>query len=645
MIERVFSVNQVQTSHRWCAAVLVMAIGASAVASARQERPEVKVKALSFVGNTTFPEPVLRAVMRTRKASRWPWSNWAPFDQRILDADLERLKAFHIDQGFPDVKVRLDEVKLSADGKSVTLRVAIDEGVPLTVGRAWIEGLDGLPPVITQPANDLGIVPGVRRDSAVLIRSRDRVLGVLREHGYPYARVSIEEQPVSAGVVNIRIIAVPGGEARFGEMIVNGLNRTKQVIIRRAVTFREGDLYRESAVTRSQRRLAGISAFEFANLTPEVTAREAQVPELPMVVTVTEAKRHRFEFGVGYGTEDRVRGTFEWRDQNFFGNGSQLIANAKYSKVLRDVGFGYEHPYLLPSGGTLSVQASSKWREETLFSSRSAGGSVAVRHAFGGTNTPSAVIVTGWEATGTYRNELLTYQVRDAALADLGSVDERIALGLDPVTGRGDGTMAGLELDVSRRSLDSPADPSKGTTFAFRAVHVAPWLGGTFKFSELATEVRGYLPVRGQLRVAGRVRAGTLIAKDTSRFPFSQRYFLGGSSSVRGWSRFQISPTSASGVPIGGRSVLEGSAEVRFPIWSVLGGVAFVDAGRVGSEQWDFSTREMSYAAGGGLRYLTVVGVVRVDVAFQLNPIEGLRVQGQPQKRSYRIHLSIGHAF
>jgi len=637
--------KQPTTSSRWCAAVLAMALGTSAIATARQDRPEVKVSALSFVGNKAFADPVLRSVMRTRKASRWPWSNWVPFDQRILDADLTRLRAFHVDQGFPDVRVRLDEVTLSENGRSIALRVAINEGAPLLMSAVTVEGLDGVAESITGPAQDLPIKAGGRRDSASLIRSRDRVLGLLREHGYPYARVTIEERAPSSGAVGIAIVAIPGPETRFGALTVNGLKRAKQVIVSRAVTFDEGDLYQESEVMKSQRRLAGIPAFEFANLTPDPAGREAQVSVLPMVATVTEAKRHRFELGVGYGTEDRVRGTFEWRDQNFFGNGSQLVANAKYSKVLRDVGFGYEHPYLLPTGGTLSVQAGARWREETLFSSRSTGGSVSVRHAFGGRKTAAAAVVTGWEATGTYRNERLKYQVRDEALGDLGSVDERISLGLDPVTGRGDGTAAGVELDLSRRSLDAPADPSKGITLAVRAVHVAPWLGGTFRFDELATEVRGYLPVRGRLRLAGRVRAGTLIAENNAAFPFSERYFLGGSSSVRGWSRFQISPTSASGVPVGGRSVLEGSAEVRFPIFGPVGGVAFVDAGRVGPEQWDFSTRDLSYAAGGGLRYLTVVGVVRVDVAFQLNPIEGLRVKGEPQKRSYRIHLSIGHAF
>jgi outer membrane translocation and assembly module TamA len=127
--------------------------------------------------------------------------------------------------------------------------------------------------------------------------------------------------------------------------------------------------------------------------------------------------------------------------------------------------------------------------------------------------------------------------------------------------------------------------------------------------------------------------------------PFYKRFFLGGASSLRGWGRFEVSPLSGYGFPIGGLSMLEGSSEVRLPIFGKFGAVAFFDYGNVWSESWSIDLGDLRYAAGPGLRYMTPIGPVRLDVGYQLNPIEGLLVNGEPEQRRFRMHFSIGQAF
>ena len=91
--------------------------------------------------------------------------------------------------------------------------------------------------------------------------------------------------------------------------------------------------------------------------------------------------------------------------------------------------------------------------------------------------------------------------------------------------------------------------------------------------------------------------------------------------------------------------MLEASAELRMPVWGKLGAVAFIDAGNVWSDVWQFELGDLRYAVGPGLRYLTPIGPVRFDVGYQLNPIDGLLVDGEPEKRRWRMHFSIGQAF
>jgi len=87
------------------------------------------------------------------------------------------------------------------------------------------------------------------------------------------------------------------------------------------------------------------------------------------------------------------------------------------------------------------------------------------------------------------------------------------------------------------------------------------------------------------------------------------------------------------------------SAELRANLFGKLGGVLFVDAGNVWENSWAFDLHDLRYAIGPGLRYQTPIGPIRFDVGFQMNPIPGLLVNGEEQKRPLRFHFSIGQAF
>ena len=91
--------------------------------------------------------------------------------------------------------------------------------------------------------------------------------------------------------------------------------------------------------------------------------------------------------------------------------------------------------------------------------------------------------------------------------------------------------------------------------------------------------------------------------------------------------------------------MFESSAELRVPIFGNLTGVVFADAGNVWNNAWDFNLNDLRYDVGPGLRYMTPVGAIRVDVGYQLNPIDGLLINGKEQARRFRFHFSIGQAF
>ena len=113
---------------------------------------------------------------------------------------------------------------------------------------------------------------------------------------------------------------------------------------------------------------------------------------------------------------------------------------------------------------------------------------------------------------------------------------------------------------------------------------------------------------------------------------------------MRGWGRYEVAPL-IDGIPSGGRALLDLSAELRVPLRTRLGLVVFADAGNVWPTSAEFGVRDLRYDAGTGVRYTTPIGLVRADIGVQINPVPGLLIDGEPQTRRWRVHLSIGQAF
>jgi outer membrane protein insertion porin family len=146
--------------------------------------------------------------------------------------------------------------------------------------------------------------------------------------------------------------------------------------------------------------------------------------------------------------------------------------------------------------------------------------------------------------------------------------------------------------------------------------------------------------------LAFKARAGSIGAPhgDNLSVPFYRRYWLGGATSLRGWGRFDVAPLF-DGIPIGGHTMIESSAELRAPVLGNLSAVVFMDAGNVWNNAWNFKVNDLLYDVGPGLRYMTPVGPIRFDFGYQLKRIPGLLIDGKPEAHRYRFHFSIGQAF
>jgi outer membrane protein assembly complex protein YaeT len=602
-----------------------------------EEGGTVRVRKLEFKGVQGVSEARLRAALATRVSSRLPWGKKAFFDRSRFDADLKRIEAFYADRGYPDARVRSFDVRLNDKQDSVDLTMTIDEGRPVLVTAVNFNGFEVVgPDRIQSLQNQMPLKIGRARDRQDVGTTHELAVNLLREHGYPYAKVATAEDNGADGKqATITYQAETGPLSHFGPIEITQNTSVSDRVIRRQLTFEPGDLYRRSDVQSSQRRLYGMELFQFVNI--ESLEPGKQDPEVRTRVTVAEGKHQRVNFGVGYGTEENGRVDGEYHHVNFLGGARLAGVHARYSSLDRGIRVDFNQPYFFDPTMSFGADGQQWWTYTPAYNSVVTGGKTTVTYR-------SSPRLSGSVSFTSERNNS---EISEQALNDPSLRDELIALGLNPETGRQEGTLNSLGFDFQHSTADNVLNARKGYQINLHVEQAGGFLPGTYNYYAASADVRHYLPISERVVIANRVQIGDLEPVDDfqGNVPFPKKYFLGGATSVRGWGRYEISPLSEQGYPLGGNSLFAFSSEARVSLTGSIGGVVFLDGGNVWSKLEDADLADLRYAAGLGLRYQTPIGPVRFDLGYQLNPIPRLLVNGELQRRRWRIHFSIGQAF
>jgi outer membrane protein assembly complex protein YaeT len=619
--------------------LLGLLLAAAAGSIACKEEGTIKVKKLSFTGVTAVDESRLKAALATKESSIIPWGRKRYFDRSRLEADLKRIEAFYADRGYPDARVTGFDAKLNDKQDAVDIAVTIVEGEPVKVASIEFVGFDLIPEAhLADLKNRAPLKVGQPRDRQLVVSTHELAINELRDHGYPYAKVATNEDDGANGkMAALSFVAEPGKVAHFGPVEIVGNKSVGDEVIRREIAYQPGDLYQRSLIQATQRRLYRMELFQFANVQP--LNPELQPEEVPTRITIAEGKHQRMNFGVGYGTEEKGRVDAEYHHLNFLGGARSAGAHVRWSSLDRGVRLDFNQPYFFAPHFSLGVDGQQWFTYTPAYRSVVSGGKVTLTHR--------ADANTSWAVSATSEHD--SSAIAADVLQDLSLRDELIALGLDPTTGEQNGTLNALGFDLQHSTADNVLNAHRGYQVAFHTEQAGRIVPGTFNYFATSIDGRHYLPIGdgNRLVVATRLQIGSIRPMDDDRanVPFAKKYFLGGATSVRGWGRYEISPLSGSGLPIGGDSMLAVSAELRAVLRGNFGGVLFVDGGNVWEGSSGMNFNDLRWAVGPGLRYQTPIGPVRFDFGYQLNPIPGLLVNGEPQARRWRIHFSIGQAF
>jgi outer membrane protein assembly factor BamA len=200
------------------------------------------------------------------------------------------------------------------------------------------------------------------------------------------------------------------------------------------------------------------------------------------------------------------------------------------------------------------------------------------------------------------------------------------------------GIVTGPSLGLVWNSTDDLLQPTQGEIVSFNADQAGGIWGGPYEFFKLTGEAKKYFPIGWDTIFAGRLKLGVADAIGSKEnYPLFERFFAGGQGGVRGYGRRRLGPLNSDDEPLGGLSLIEGSVEVRRPVWRELGGALFVDFGQVSLKSFDIPVNDLQFSTGFGLSYTTPVGPLRLDIGFPFNPPRG--------DRAWQIHFSVGASF
>jgi len=331
---------------------------------------------------------------------------------------------------------------------------------------------------------------------------------------------------------------------------------------------------------------------------------------------VIEAPRHEVRFGVGYDTEEQLRGLAGWRDYDFLGGARQLGFTARASFLRRSIAADFLQPHFPGTHQRVRLIVSEDQEDEETYTND--------RARF----TPRLELepLPALTAYAFYR---LEYD-------SLSGVNRMVARRL-PDLAPHSGLLSGVGLGADWNWTDDLLDPTRGWVTSASVEPVGGFLGGKFSFVRLQGEGRRYQPLVADLAAAFRLRLGAEEPFGGSRdVPLFERLYAGGIGSVRGYERRHVGPLIEDD-PIGGRSLVEGSAELRHPVTERLGAAVFADAGQVSLRSFDFPFDDLRYGFGFGVRYKSPVGPLRVDLGFPLEPPRG--------DARWQVHLSVGQTF
>jgi len=576
------------------------------------EGEEAEVYAVNIIGNEAFDRETLLYQMELPDTGLF--GGRENYSRQVLAGDLETLRSYYMDRGHINFRIDSTQVSLTPDKQDVYITVNITEGGKYTVSDVKVLGETILSDEELQPL--IRIKRGDLFSRKAVTETRKNIADKLAEHGYPFSNVNIApDVDDDAKAVALTIFVDPGRRVYVRRVNIAGNKKTDDEVIRRELRQFESDSLSTAKIATSQSRLNRTGFFE--DVSVETPAVPGTVDQVDVNVNVKERATGSLSFGVGYSDTQGVLLNFGLAQDNFMGGGKRVSIGIDTGNVTRQANFSISDPYFTDDG--VSQNFSILAREIDAEAANIANYTTNTKAISLGYGIPLTELTRLNFGLAVEQTEIITgvttsTQIQDF-IANANDGDPKYNMyklqGFWRYDGRNraifatDGSMATLGYEITTPGSD-------------------------LEFYKLNAQYQTYFPFGEDYTLVYNLDIGYAdVYGDTLELPPFERYFVGGSRSVRGYESNSIgSQRDSNGDPLGGDRKLVTNLEFVLPNpfsekSKELRLSTFIDGGFAWAPGDKLDLGDLRYSAGVALIWIAPVGIMRFSLAEPLNAEPG----------------------
>ena len=562
------------------------------------EGAQLKIREIIFEGNKEFPSKKLKRLMSTDEKGFFSWlTGSGELDKEELSQDSTRIASFYRNNGYIKARVGEPDIEFGEEGIYITIKIA--EGPRFKVGEVDIIGdfVVAKEDIIEK----IKIKDEEYFNSAVMRKDVLAITDIYFDEGYAYVKVlpSFNEN-IDELFIDVVYEIKKGELVTFERINISGNTKTRDKVIRRQLQVYEQELFNGTLLKEGMRRLQRLDYFEDVKVD---TPKGSQDDTMILNLDVTEKPTGAFTFGGGFGNEGGF-GMASISERNLFGRGQMIGLKFELGQTTTKLDLTFTEPWLfdIPLSNNYRVY---KWLYDyDAYETDSMGFSIGFGYP---------VFKYTRVSIGYFFDISNISDFYDDAPDDIRTMEG------DTVTSK---ISTSLVYNTVNKSFLATQGSKTGVYFQYAG------LGGDVGFAKVTAEAERYFPLFLETVGFIHIEGGYVTEVPGYILPSYDRFRIGGINSLRGFDWEDLSPweinEEGEKAYIGGNSYLQINLEYIFPLFTEgFAGVVFFDTGDEYDkhESWDLTNLRKS--TGGGIRWYSPMGPIRVEYAIKLDPKEG----------------------
>ncbi|MGH8715698.1 MAG: outer membrane protein assembly factor BamA [Burkholderiales bacterium] len=570
-----------------------------------------KIRQINIVGNHAFKEQELLDLFTlTTPGLLTFFTKHDQYSKQKLSADLETLRSFYLNRGYIEFNIDSTQVSITPGKTDIYITITVTEGPKYTISDIKLAG------ELLLPENELRklikIKPGEVFSREKLTESSKLISDRLGNDGYAFANVNaVPDLNKAKRQVAFTFFIDPGRRIYVRRINITGNTRTRDEVIRRELRQLEGGWYNAELINRSKQRIDKLGYFEDVNVeTPAVPGTTDQVD---VNYSLTEKATGNVLLGVGFSDAEGIILNASVTQSNIFGSGNYISAQVNSGEVNKVYSLSFTDPYFTIDGVSLGYDIYKRNVDpQSLsvapFRTSTVGG--GLRFGLPIAEYDFINYGLGFEETKT----------------DVYSTSPQQYIDFVDQFGNVSTTLLG-SVGFARDGRDSVIYTTSGTLLRLGAEIGMP--GAELNYYKLSYQQQYYYPISKFFTLLLDGELGMGDGYSGQQLPFYKNFFVGGSTSVRGFETNSIGPVDSNGNALGGTRRIVGSAEVLFPMpfftdIKALRLGHFVDTGTV-ADTFDFSSLRVS--TGLDVSWSSPFGPLKFSIAHPLRTFSSDKIQ------------------